>query len=236
MLLTEGYDVDSAPTGVGIDCVAVLRPTRSRPLFAQMVGRGTRTAELKSNLLLLDFLWMHKKHRICRPASLVAKSDDEADSIMAKVEVAPGMPADVAGQLDLLEVAASASLEREEALRKKLAEAAKNKPTFISAEEFAMRHNSLAAAEYEPTMPWHSFDITDPQRKRLKSLKVDLATVKGRGHASELIGLHYSVPQPATPRQKGLLRHMGCPNWQTATAREAQRFFAQMKKGERAAV
>ena len=38
MLLTEGWDCPS------VDCVVVLRPTKIRSLYCQMVGRGTRTA------------------------------------------------------------------------------------------------------------------------------------------------------------------------------------------------
>lgn len=52
MLLTEGWDCPS------VDCVVVLRPTKVRSLYSQMVGRGTRLSPGKSDLLLLDFLWM----------------------------------------------------------------------------------------------------------------------------------------------------------------------------------
>ena len=47
MLLTEGWDCPS------VDCVVVLRPTKVRSLYSQMVGRGTRLAEGKTDLLLL---------------------------------------------------------------------------------------------------------------------------------------------------------------------------------------
>lgn len=66
MLLTEGFD------DPGIDCIVVLRPTRSRPLYAQMIGRGTRVDETKENLLLLDPLWMHERHTLTRPAHLLS--------------------------------------------------------------------------------------------------------------------------------------------------------------------
>lgn len=49
MLLTEGWDCPS------VDCVVVLRPTKVRGLYCQMVGRGTRLAPNKTELLLLDF-------------------------------------------------------------------------------------------------------------------------------------------------------------------------------------
>ncbi|MFA5720110.1 MAG: DEAD/DEAH box helicase, partial [Acholeplasmataceae bacterium] len=52
MLLTEGWDSPS------VDCIVILRPTKIRSLYQQMVGRGMRIAPGKKDLLLLDFLWM----------------------------------------------------------------------------------------------------------------------------------------------------------------------------------
>ena len=56
MLLTEGWDCPL------VDCIVVLRPTKSRSLYCQMVGRGTRLSEGKDHLLLLDFLWHTERH------------------------------------------------------------------------------------------------------------------------------------------------------------------------------
>ena len=56
MLLTEGWDCPS------VDCVIVLRPTKVRSLYCQMVGRGTRLSPGKDHLLLLDFLWHTERH------------------------------------------------------------------------------------------------------------------------------------------------------------------------------
>lgn len=52
MLLTEGWDCPA------VDCIVILRPTKVRSLYQQMVGRGMRLSPGKENLLLLDFLWM----------------------------------------------------------------------------------------------------------------------------------------------------------------------------------
>ena len=49
MLLTEGWDCPS------VDCIVVLRPTKVRSLYSQMVGRGTRLSPGKDHLLLLIF-------------------------------------------------------------------------------------------------------------------------------------------------------------------------------------
>ena len=48
-VLTTGFD---APH---IDCVVLFRPTASKGLFYQMVGRGLRTHESKQDCLILDF-------------------------------------------------------------------------------------------------------------------------------------------------------------------------------------
>jgi superfamily II DNA or RNA helicase len=61
MLLTRGYDEPS------IDCVVMLRPTKSQTLYFQAIGRGTRIHPGKENLLLLDFLYQTEKHFLIRP-------------------------------------------------------------------------------------------------------------------------------------------------------------------------
>ena len=48
-VLTTGFD---AP---GVDCVAIFRPTQSPGLFYQMVGRGFRLADDKTDCLVLDY-------------------------------------------------------------------------------------------------------------------------------------------------------------------------------------
>ena len=67
MLLTEGWDCPS------VDCIIVLRPTKVRSLYSQMVGRGTRLSQGKDHLLLLDFLWHTERHELCHPASLICE-------------------------------------------------------------------------------------------------------------------------------------------------------------------
>lgn len=47
-VLTEGFDEP------GIECVLLCTPTKSRIRYAQMVGRGTRTAPNKTDCLILD--------------------------------------------------------------------------------------------------------------------------------------------------------------------------------------
>src|SRR5262249_19324894 len=47
-ILTEGFDLPD------IGCIALVRPTRSLGLFRQMIGRGLRPAEGKSDVIVLD--------------------------------------------------------------------------------------------------------------------------------------------------------------------------------------
>ena len=72
MLLTEGWDCPS------VDCIVVLRPTKVRSLYSQMVGRGTRLFRGKDHLLLLDFLWHTERHELCHPANLICENEDVA--------------------------------------------------------------------------------------------------------------------------------------------------------------
>ena len=56
-VLTEGFD--HPPTS----CIALFRPTKSLGLLAQMVGRGTRIYEGKSDCLILDFVGVNNSVR-----------------------------------------------------------------------------------------------------------------------------------------------------------------------------
>ena len=226
MLLTEGFD------DPGIDCVVCLRPTRSRPLYCQIIGRGTRIADAKENLLLLDFLWMHKQHQVVRPAHLIAKDEIEAEQI-TELSQSAAMPADIADQmpLDLQDLASEATAKREEALRKKLHEQRNKKTKTVSAEEFAIEHNSMEAAEYSETMAWERNPVTEKQSIYLKRAKIDLSTVRGKGHASKLLSLYFGSRQTkmASHGQRAAMKRMGHPNAEQATAAEARQFFAARK-------
>lgn len=124
MLLTEGWDCPS------VDCISVLRATKVRALYAQMVGRGTRLCEGKRNLLLLDFLWHTSTHDLCRPASLLGLSDEEEESATEAVNKSgeEGVTLD-----DALIEGAETETERKrhDALAKKLADLAKRKGRLV---------------------------------------------------------------------------------------------------------
>ena len=226
MLLTEGYDSPS------IDCVIVLSPTRSRPLYAQMVGRGTRRCEGKTDLLLLDFLWMHERHSIARPANLIAVDQAHADEITEMSQA--GMPADIADQmpLDLKDLAGSATKQREEKLRKELEKLKDRQSKILTAEQFAAKHDALALAEYEPVMPWESEPVNEKQRKYLDRAHIDVSTVRCKGHATKLLNVYFAHAPTilASMPQRQAMRRAGCEQWESATAQDARNFFAELRK------
>lgn len=74
-VLTTGFD---APN---VDCVAIVRPTMSPGLYYQMVGRGFRLADGKSDCLVLDFggnILRHGPVDMVRPKAVVGSGDGEA--------------------------------------------------------------------------------------------------------------------------------------------------------------
>jgi len=74
MLATEGYDNPQ------ISCVALVRPTGSRALIAQMIGRGTRTHADKRDCLILDFQpGRASKLRLASPRDVLAGDDLPAE-------------------------------------------------------------------------------------------------------------------------------------------------------------
>lgn len=118
-LLTEGWDEPS------LGAVVLARPTKSRGLLAQMVGRGTRLAPGKTEVLIVDFSWTTGRHKLAVPMDLFPGDPDEEVRSRAAALVASGEIPDI---LEALEEArrrleAERLAAREAAARK--AEAAK---------------------------------------------------------------------------------------------------------------
>lgn len=160
MLLTEGWD---CPT---VDCIIVLRPTKIRSLYAQMVGRGTRLAAGKTELLLLDFLWHTERHELCRPASLICENEEVAQRMTQNVNAAVGC------QIDIIEAEEQAAsdvvAQREEALAKKLSEMKKRKRQLVDPLQFEMSIQAEDLSGYVPSFGW---EMAPPSAKQIQSLE-----------------------------------------------------------------
>lgn len=178
MLLTEGWDCPS------VDCVVVLRPTKIRALYAQMIGRGTRLAEGKKNLLILDFLWMTGKHDLCRPAMLASDNPEVQQRLIQHQNEE--------GQVNLLEAAEAAETElkeeAEESRRRSLAEAivaASSRPKrLINPLDYAVFVGE--SSDYEPVFKWEYLPITEKQKAFLEKQGIDTTNLN-RGHAKRII-------------------------------------------------
>jgi superfamily II DNA or RNA helicase len=74
-VLTEGFDEPS------IDCIMLARPTKSKVLFYQCIGRGLRLWPTKENCLLIDATGATKRHGLLSVAAelglLVPKTPQE---------------------------------------------------------------------------------------------------------------------------------------------------------------
>ena len=159
MLLTEGWDCPS------VDCVIVLRPTKVRGLYCQMVGRGTRLSPGKKDLLLLDFLWHTQRHELCRPAHLICESDEVAQKMTANL-------AESGCAMDITEAESQAEsdvvAQREEALAKQLSEMRKRKRALVDPLQFEMSIQAQDLSGYVPSFGW---EMSPPSQKQLDALE-----------------------------------------------------------------
>ena len=178
MLLTEGWDCPS------VDCVVVLRPTKVRSLYSQMVGRGTRLSPGKTDLLLLDFLWMTDKHELCRPADLVCEDRTVARQ-MTEHLAESGCPEDIE------EAAAQASedvvAQREEALAKQLEEQRRKKAKLVDPLQYEMSIQAEDLAGYVPAFGWEAGPPSEQQTAALEKLGILPDAVESAGKAALLL-------------------------------------------------
>ena len=179
MLLTEGWDCPS------VDCVIVLRPTKVRSLYSQMVGRGTRLCEGKEYLLLLDFLWHTERHELCHPACLICESDDVARKVTENMEAEPGCAVD----LEEAEQKASEDViaQREEALANQLAEMRKRKRKLVDPLQFEMSIRAEDLAGYVPAFGWESMPPSENQQKSLEKWGILPDQIESAGKANKLL-------------------------------------------------
>lgn len=177
MLYTEGWDCPS------VDCVVVLRPTKSRSLYAQMVGRGTRLAPGKDHLLLLDFLWMTERHDLARPASLLGKEPKVAEIMEEKMR--DGEEWDIEQCAE--EAERDAAAEREASLARELAAMRKRKKKLVDPLQFATSIQDLDLMDFRPTFLWECEKPTEAQLKTIEKFGVDSEGIESRGQASALI-------------------------------------------------
>ena len=218
MLLTEGWDCPS------VDCIVVLRPTKVRSLYCQMVGRGTRLSPEtgKDHLLLLDFLWHTERHELCHPAHLICESEEVAQKMTENLEKEAGCPMDIeeAEQAAADDVVA----QREEALAKQLAEMKRRKRKLVDPLQFEMSIQAQDLSGYVPAFGWEMAPPSDAQKKTLEKLGIMPDEIDNAGKASKILERLDKRRKEGltTPRQIRFLEGRGFQHvgtWQFDTAK-----------------
>lgn len=218
MLLTEGWDCPS------VDCIVVLRPTKVRSLYCQMVGRGTRLSPetRKDHLLLLDFLWHTERHELCHPAHLICESEEVAQKMTENLEKEAGFPVDIeeAEQTAADDVVA----QREEALAKQLSEMKRRKRKLVDPLQFEMSIQAQDLSGYVPAFGWEMAPPSDAQKKTLEKLGIMPDEIDNAGKASKILERLDKRRKEGltTPRQIRFLEGRGFQHvgtWQFDTAK-----------------
>lgn len=202
MLLTEGWDCPC------VDCIIVLRPTKVRSLYQQMVGRGMRLYPNKTELLLLDFLWMTERHDLCRPSALISKDDEIAKRIDKKMM-------DKVSGIDLIDAEDEAEndviKEREDALARELESMKRKKRQLVDPIQYALSIAAEDLANYQPTFAWECGPASQKQLEYLEKHGIFAEQIENAGMASLLIEKlkNRQLEGLATPKQIRFLEKYG---------------------------
>lgn len=209
MLLTEGYDQPD------VDCICCLRATKSRALYAQMVGRGTRVAPGKDFCLILDPLWLSGEIDLCKPADLIAPNVEHREALQKRMDEG----------LTLSDAELLARADVEEAIARRVEEAKKNRKApkgLVDPLAWAVGIHDSNLQEWEAAMPWEEENATPDQLAALTKLGLWAETVS-RGFAELLLAraeLRRSLGL-ASAKQVTLLRRFGFAQADTMTADQA---------------
>lgn len=131
-LFTEGFDAPET------DCVILLRPTQSRALWCQMIGRGLRTAPGKTDCLILDPMWISGEN-----------SFTPADAFTVHPQA---KSAQIQGSHDPLEAAQGCDRQAEEAMLRRIA-AEEQRSATKEAKELGLVDLSVACAVFGFVLP-----------------------------------------------------------------------------------
>lgn len=189
-------------TGVDLpvcDATLNLRPTKSKVLYTQIVGRSTRTApgtidgletvedrlraiaaSKKPHSIIIDPLWLSMEHDLVSPSFLIA----------ADQELAEEMEKATSGKesYSLREIERNIQFEREEAIRRKLEAAARFRHGMLSAEYFAAATHDHELVNWTPVYAWEKRARPSNFTKTLLSnAGIDPDTVETEAYARKIM-------------------------------------------------
>ena len=212
-VLTEGFDDPD------VDCILMARPTKSRALYTQCVGRGLRlplrNAD-KRDCLVLDVTDNCRKHKLVTACSLlgVKKEDADGEDVLAMAE----------------------EEEREEQQRQERLRDDIKGPVVWRLESVCPWPGLPSLNGYRPTSPWHDDDASEKQLHVVKRMGLTIQRPLTKGEASWLIdqcmAYEAAYPSPASSKQQYLLQLHG--RWvEGMTKKEASRMIGVIKGEER---
>ncbi|HOK67725.1 MAG TPA: DEAD/DEAH box helicase [Anaerohalosphaeraceae bacterium] len=193
---TEGFDEP------GIEVVVMARPTKSRCLYTQMVGRGTRplprivdclrtaeerraaiAASAKPSVEIIDFVGNAGRHKLVNTADILGgKYPDEVIELARETARKSGKPVDMLSELQ--------RAEREIAHRRRLAEEAELRRKITAKAKYSVKRVDPfdlfdMVPHREPA--WHKGRV--PTQKQIEFLRRNGVETEGMSfvHASQVI-------------------------------------------------
>jgi superfamily II DNA or RNA helicase len=227
-------------TGIDMPCCDTtlnLRPTKSKVLYCQIIGRSTRTtpgvidgldtpearksaiaASAKPRAYVLDPLWQSEDHDLCTPAFLIAQDQEFAH----EMNKAAGKSYSLRAVRDKIQ------RDREEVIARRLRARANFRESRVNAEWFGAAIHDPQITGYEPVYAWESKEPSNFSKLLLSKAGIDPESVASEGLARQVmqaIGRRRYKKLAELPRLAPLAEHVGVDNprlW-TATARELGR-------------
>jgi superfamily II DNA or RNA helicase len=177
------------------DATLNLRPTRSRVLYQQIVGRSTRTVpglidgidsvqgrldaiarSAKPRAYIIDPLWLSFDHNLVTPSFLVAKDQEDAEEIEKRATKS----------YSLRGLNRQVIAEREEAMRRLFERAASFRAGRVSYEYFRACSGDYELQCYVPVYPRELRPPSEDVKRYLAKMGIDPDTVKTDGEATAI--------------------------------------------------
>jgi superfamily II DNA or RNA helicase len=226
-LLHTGIDVPVC------DATLNLRPTKSKVLYTQIVGRSTRThpgvidacetaedrlraiaASPKPHSIIIDPLWLSMEHDLVNPAFLIAADQQMAEEME---EATKGKHA-----YSLREIQADIQAQREEAIRRRLEAAARFRTGMLKAEYFAAAIHDHDLVNWKPVYAWERrARPTNFTKTILLDCGIDPDSVETEAHARKVIQAIYKRRNRKLAEIRDLAGLEGPDIW-TLTAAQAR--------------
>jgi superfamily II DNA or RNA helicase len=186
-------------TGVDIpvcDATLNLRPTKSKVLYAQIIGRSTRTVpglvddipdtngrlraiagSSKPRAYIIDPLWLSAEHDLVTPSFMIAPDEDFA----VEMDKAAGK------NYSLRAVHSFIQTQREEAIRRRLQATARFREGRVNADWFAASTEDHELVNYQAVFKWEEQPPVKFSRLLLDKAGIDPESVHSEGQARQIL-------------------------------------------------